>query len=355
MNRLKIGALLSAVAAPAALIAGAALAQPAQTDADMQAVLDAQAKLGAKPIETLTPEQARRQPSPADGVKAVMAAKGMSTAPDPAVTTMDVTYPAAVGMQKARIYKPANAPAGQRLPVVVYYHGGGWVIADLDTYDATPRELAKNLNAIVVSAEYRHAPEAKFPAAHNDAVAAYKWVVDKAPSWGGDIDRIAVAGESAGGNLAANVAIAARDQKLKAPVHQLLIYPVAQPSMMTASYEENAAAKPLNKPMMAWFVKYTTKSPADAKDPRLDLVKADLKGLAPVTVINAQIDPLRSDGDMLVAAYKKAGVPVEHRTYDGVTHEFFGMGTVVADAKAAEDYANSRLKGAFDRPAMASR
>ncbi|GGD98026.1 hypothetical protein GCM10011529_00050 [Polymorphobacter glacialis] len=134
---------------------------------DMQAVLSAQAALGAKPIETLTPAQARLQPTPADGVAQVLKAKGLPTAPDNSVTTQDLAY-GTDPMRVARIYKPAMASTAPR-PVVVYYHGGGWVIADLKTYDATPRYLAKTLNAIVVSVEYRHAPEAKFPAQHEDA------------------------------------------------------------------------------------------------------------------------------------------------------------------------------------------
>ena len=137
-------------------------AQPPRDAADMQTVLDAHAALGALPIETLTPVKARLQPSASDAVHAVMRARGMSTAPDPAVTTQELPY-GGDPMQFARIYKPAGGGVGP-LPVVVYYHGGGWVIADINTYDATPRLLSKQLGALVVSVEYRHAPEAKFPA-----------------------------------------------------------------------------------------------------------------------------------------------------------------------------------------------
>ena len=335
---------MSASAKPPLFKASTApMAKPA---ADMQAVLDAQASLVAKPIETLSPAQARLQPSPADGVMKVMKAKGLSTAPDPAITTRDLSYGAAP-MQKARIYRPAALKAGSPAPVIVYYHGGGWVIADLKTYDATPRFLAKNLNAIVVSVEYRHAPENKFPAQHDDANMAYAWVLKNAAAWGGDPMNIAVAGESAGGNLAVNAAIHARDAGLTAPRHILAVYPIANSDKMLASRTDSASAKPLNSAMLDWFSYYWSKSPADAQDPRINLVKADLKGLAPVTIINARIDPLRSDGETLAAAIRAAGGSVEQRTFDGVTHEFFGMGKVVKGAWDAEAYAVGRLKASM--------
>ena len=193
--------------------------QPPRAAADMQAVLDAQAALGALPIETLTPVKARLQPSAADATHAVMHARGISTAPDPAVTTQELSY-GSDSMQFARIYKPAGAAMGP-LPVIVYYHGGGWVIADINTYDATPRMLSKQLGALVISVEYRLAPEAKFPAQHEDAAAAYRWVLQNAQGWGGDPARVALAGESAGGNLAVATAIYARDNGLTKPVHVL--------------------------------------------------------------------------------------------------------------------------------------
>ena len=172
--------------------------QPAPVAPDMDAVIMQMIALGAKPLETLTPAQARVQPSAADGAKAVMRQRGMPTEPDPSVTTRDLPY-GSDRQQFARIYKPAAAANATNLPVVVYYHGGGWVIATVDTYDATPRLLAQQLNAVVVSVEYRHAPEAKFPAQHDDAAAAYRWVLQNAREWGGDPSKIALAGESAGG------------------------------------------------------------------------------------------------------------------------------------------------------------
>jgi len=323
--------------------------QPAKAAPDMQAVLDALASLGGKPIETLTPAEARVQPSAADGAKAVMQRKGMSTAPDPAVTTQDMPY-GSDPKQFARIYKPANAPAGGKpMPVVVYYHGGGWVIADVDTYDAAPRAMAKALNAIVVSVEYRHAPEFKFPAQHDDAAAAYRWSLRNAASWGGDPARIATVGESAGGNLAVATAIYARDNGLTAPRHIVAVYPIANSSMTLPSRRDSANAKPLNGAMLPWFGYYYQTSKADAQDPRLNLVAANLRGLPPTTIINAQIDPLRSDGETLAAAMRAAGDKVEQKTFSGVTHEFFGMAKVVNGAKQANDLAVTRLKAALAR------
>ena len=320
--------------------------KPAKPAPDMQAVLDAMMALGAKPIEQLTPVKARIQPTAADGAKQVMRRQGMSTAPDPAVTTQDVAY-ASDPMQYARVYKPAAAPTGAPLPVVVYYHGGGWVIADVNVYDATPRLMAKQLNAIVVSVEYRHAPEFKFPAQHDDAATAYRWVLQNAASWGGDPAKIALAGESAGGNLAVATAIYARDNGLIAPLAILAVYPIANSDMALPSRKDSANAKPLNTAMLKWFGYYYSTGPADMQDPRINLVKANLRGLPPTTIVNAQIDPLRSDGETLAQAMRAAGVRVEQRTFAGVTHEFFGLGKVVRGAYDAENYAIAKVQAAF--------
>ncbi|MES2755071.1 MAG: alpha/beta hydrolase [Pseudomonadota bacterium] len=320
--------------------------KPAKPAADMQAVLDAHAALMPKPIELLTPVKARIQPSAADALKKYMRARGLSTAPDPAVTTQDLPY-GSEPMQYARIYKPVAAAGSGPLPVIVYYHGGGWVIADINTYDATPRLLSKQLNAIVVSVEYRHAPEAKFPAQHDDSATAYRWVLGNAAAWGGDTTRLALAGESAGGNLAVATAMYARDNGLTKPVHVLSVYPIANSSKALPSRRDSANAKPLNAAMLDWFGYYYSTSKADQMDPRINLVKANLRDLPPVTIVNAEIDPLRSDGDTLASALRSAGVRVEQRTYNGVTHEFFGMGAAVRGAFEAEGYAVARLKSAF--------
>lgn len=325
--------------------------QPAKPAPDMQRVLDALAGLGGKPIETLTAAQARLQPSAADGAKAVMRMQGVSTTPDASVTTQNMPY-GSHRRQFARIYKPAKPMGDKPMPVIVYYHGGGWVIATVDTYDAAPRMLAKELNAIVVSVEYRPAPEFKFPAQHDDAAAAYRWTLDNAAAWGGDPMKMAIAGESAGGNLAVATTIFARDNNLTMPRHVLAVYPIANTSMMLPSRMDSANAKPLNTAMLSWFGHYYQTSKADAQDTRLNLVAADLRGLPPVTIINAQIDPLRSDGDTLATALKAAGNQVEQKTYMGVTHEFFGMAKVVRGAKDANMLAVKKLKSEFAKKPM---
>ena len=164
----------------------------------------------------------------------------------------------------------------------------------------------------------------------------------------GDSKRVAVAGESAGGNLAANVALMAKKMKATMPVYQLLVYPVAGKDMETPSYKENADAMPLGKADMEWFVKNVFKSMDETSDPRLNLVgRDDLAGLPPATVILAQIDPLRSEGETYAKKLQDAGVKVDMKVFDGVTHEFFGMGKVVPQARQAEDMAASDLKQAF--------
>ena len=320
--------------------------RPKPAAPDMQAVLDALKALGGKPIEMLSPAEARMQPSPADAVKKVMAAKHMPTAPDPSVATKDMAY-GADPMQKVRIYLPAGLAKAGKAPLVIYYHGGGWVIADLKTYDATPRLMAKELHAVVVSVEYRHAPEHRFPAQHDDANMAYDWAVKNAPAWGGDPMKLVVAGESAGGNLAVNVAMHARDAGMAAPKAVLSVYPIASSDPNLPSKAEAANAKPLNTPMLKWFGHYVQRTPADMMDPRWDLTKANLRGLPPVTIINADIDPLRDDGLALETSLKSAGVSTERKVYPGVTHEFFGMGKVVRGAREAETYAITRAKTAL--------
>lgn len=316
-------------------------------DAQMQAVLDQLATMGGKPIETLTPAEARQQPTPAAAAMMVAAKAGKDTTPTsivPGVTSMDRTIPGPAGALPVRIYTPEGAGP---FAVVVYYHGGGWVIANKDVYDGGARSLAKAANAVVVSVDYRLAPEHKFPAQHDDALATYKWAVQNAASIKGNPARIALAGESAGGNLAVATAVAARDAKLPSPKAVISVYPIAQPDTMTASYMANANAKPLNRAMMGWFAKHVSRTPADLQDPRINLVKANLAGLPPVTIINAQIDPLLDDGAMLEQALRAANVSVERRVYDGVAHEFFGMGGVIDKAKDAETYAGDRLKAAL--------
>lgn len=334
-------------AAPAAPMPSplAPMGMSGRPDADMQAVLDAHAALGAKPIETLTVQQARTQPSPADAVMRVKQMRDMPTAPDPSVTTRDLTYPTGGGTQPVRVYMPAAG--GQNLPVVVYYHGGGWVIADLEVYDATPRSMARNLNAIVVSVEYRKGPEDKVPAAHEDANNAWRWVAENAASWGGDPTNMALAGESAGGNLAMNVAIAARDGRWAQPKAVLAVYPIANADPTLAAKQENTASLPLRTATLDWFGRHALPAPTFMQDPRFNLVGADLRGLPPVIIVNADIDPLRDDGATLETALRTAGVPVQRRNWEGAVHEFFSMADVVRDAYDAQQWSFGQLRSAM--------
>jgi len=323
-----------------------------KADKDMKEVLDELAALGGKPLETLTPAEARKQPTLADAEKALLKKQGKSTAPEEVGKVENKTIRSGSASIPARIYTPKEGKAPY--PVVVYFHGGGFVVGSNDSYDASARGLANGAKAIVVSVDYRKAPENKFPAAHEDADAAYAWVLKNAGSFSGDPKNVAVAGESAGGNLAINVAIDARDKSEQLPVHVLAVYPVATSTSTSQTFQEYAEAKPLNRAMMTWFVDKYTRSPADAKDHRLDLLNAKLAGLPPTTIITAEIDPLRADDEALEKKLDDAKVSVKLKNYEGVTHEFFGLGAVVGDAKDAMDFATSRLKDAFAKHANQS-
>ena len=313
----------------------------------MQKVLDALSSLGGKPIASLSPSEARKQPTPTDAVKKVLAETGKSAAPDPGVTVKDSTVMGKNGSIPIHIYTPEGKGP---FPVMVYYHGGGFVIADTKTYDASPRALAKSAKAIMVAADYHQAPENKFPAAADDAYSVYTWVLEHAGEFNGDANRVAVGGESAGGNLAIVVGMMARDKQAQMPIHQLLIYPVVDNNFDTASYIRNADAKPLNKPMMQWFFSHYSSKTDDANNPYAVPMKAKtLKGLPPATIIAAEIDPLLSEGKLFSDRLVKDGVKVLYKEYSGVTHEFFGMGAVEPKAKQAEDLAAAELRKSFSQ------
>lgn len=316
--------------------------QPPKADADMQKVLDALSSLNPKPLDTLTPAEARKQPTPADAVKKVLTQMGKSTAPEPGVTLKTMNVPVKGGSVPVHIFTPEGKGP---FPVMVYYHGGGFVIADTKVYEASPRALARMSKAIMVSVDYRRAPEHPFPTAPEDAYAAYLWVIQHAREFNGDPARVAVGGESAGGNLATVVSMMARDKQAQLPLHQLLVYPVVNDDMNNTSYQRNANAKPLNKAMMGWFFKHYG---ADPKSPyALPMKAATLKGLPPATIVAAEIDPLLTEGKQYADKLKQDGVPVNYRAWSGVTHEFFGMGAVVPKAKEAEQFAADALAKAF--------
>ncbi|MDQ3078117.1 MAG: alpha/beta hydrolase [Pseudomonadota bacterium] len=310
-----------------------------------QAVLDALKAMNLRPYFTLTPQAARLQPSFTDGVMAVMRARGMPTAPPPGTTERDINIGGGAGAIRAKVVTPTGVRGP--LPVILYFHGGGWVLADPTVYAPSARGLARQARAIVVSVDYRRAPEAPFPAQHDDALASYRWLLANAASIGGDPSRIALAGESAGGNLAVATAMLARDAGLPAARHILSVYPIAGNDLNTPSYRENSNAMPLNRALMAWFFHYTATRPADLMDPRINLVGANLAGLPAVTIVAAQIDPLRSEGELLAARLRAAGVGVERREWAGVTHEFFGAAPLIPAATEAQAWASERLRAAL--------
>jgi len=308
-----------------------------------QAVIDKLGELGGKPTETLTAQEARQQPTPADAVAKVLEEQGKSTDPEAVAGVEERTIPGPGGEIPLRVYTPMGEGP---FPVLLYIHGGGWVIANIDVYDSSPRALANAADAVVVAVTYRQGPEHRFPAAHDDCWAAYKWLVENTEAVGGN-GQLAVVGESAGGNLATAVARMARDEGVQAPVHQVLVYPITNHAFDTPSYGEHAAAKPLNTPMMKWFFENYLNDESEGDDPRISPLRADPEGLAPATIITAESDPLRDDGRQYAQKLKEAGVDVEAKHYDGVMHEFFGMGAVIDDAKDAVETAATRLRAAF--------
>jgi acetyl esterase len=313
---------------------------------EMQAVIEKLESYNDPAIPTLTAVRARMNHSPADAVMALVAQHNIPV-PEPMVDTVGKEIPVDGGMIHIRIYTPKNATVA--LPLIVYYHGGGWVIADINSYNASAQGLAEQTNAILIAVEYRKAPEYKFPTAANDAFAAYRWVLKNADSLKGDGKKVAVVGESAGGNLAVNVSLMARDKGIQPPVYQVLVYPITTNNVNSASYLKNDSTIPLNKPMMQWFFKQYAPSMDALSNPSINLVKANLKGLPPTTIITAEIDPLHDDGQALSDHLKKAGVTVDYKSYGGVTHEFFGMGIIVPEAKDAEALAATDLKNAFTK------
>lgn len=318
----------------------------APAEANNQAVVDMlNGPLHLRPYHTLTPREARQQPTFTDGVMAVMQSRGMPTTPPPGTTERDINVQGAAGQLHALMIKPTGGRG--RLPVILYFHGGGWVIADSKVYAGGARGMARLANAIVISVDYRRAPEAAFPAQHDDALASYRWVLSHAASLGGDPTRVAFAGESAGGNLSVSTAMLARDAGLPMPSAILSVYPIAGSDLNTPSYQDTANGPTLNCALMAWFFHYVPRTPADLMDPRINLVAANLQGLPAVTIVAAQIDPLRSEGEMLAERLQAQGVPVERREYAGTTHEFFGADALIPGAREAQQWAGSRLRDAL--------
>ena len=252
----------------------------------------------------------------------------------PVRSVEDLTIPGPAGDLGARVYRPeVEGP----VPTVMLFHGGGWVIGDLDTHDNTARSICRDCSAVVVSVDYRLAPESPFPAAVDDAVAATRWVAERLTDFGGD-DRLAVAGDSAGGNLAAVVSQQLRDTGGPELVAQFLVYPATDVTGDYASRTENAEGYFLDLPTMAWFMEHYAADAAAHEDPRISPLRhPDLAGLPPAVIVTAEYDPLRDEGEAYAAALSEAGVPVEVRRFDGMIHGFFDMGAYSPGAQAAVD------------------
>lgn len=311
---------------------------------EMLVVIEKLMSLGGEPIETLDAKEARKQPTPADAVMEVIKENNIEI-PDPKCDMEDKEISVTNGTTTVRIYTPKDGATP--FPIIVYYHGGGYVIADMDVYNASAQGLCEQAGAIVVSVEYPKGPENKFPAAHTVCFDAYQWVCKHAESFNGDASKIALVGESAGGNLAANMSIMARDKKMQMPLYQVLVYPIANNDFNNESYLKYAAAKPLNKPMMEWFVKNAFESETETADPRISLVRANLADLPDTLIIGAEIDPLQTEGLLLSEKLKEANVTTDYKLFTGVTHEFFGMAAIVPQAAQAQDLVVQKIKAAF--------
>jgi acetyl esterase len=322
---------------------GGAVMPPPKPTAEMANVLTAIASFDAPKPYQLEPQAARNLPSIPEWTQQAGAQVGVPITPEPVGDVRNIVIPVDGAQLLARVYAPAvNGP----LPVLVYFHGGGWVIANLNTYDASARALANRSGRIVVSVAYRQAPEHPFPTPMNDAYESFEWVKANAAAIGGDPADVAVGGESAGGNLAAVVALRARNESAPLPSQQLLIYPITDRNFDTPSYRQNAQAVPLDRPTMEYFWDNYLPDPTSAADPYASPLRADdLADLPPATVILAEIDPLRSEGASYARGLSTAGVPTNICLYRGVTHEFFGMTALLPEARAAQAVAATALRG----------
>jgi acetyl esterase len=244
-----------------------------------------------------------------------------------------------------RIYRPAP---DDDLPIVVYLHGGGWTIGSVEQYDPVMRQVANAANAIVVAPEYRLAPEHPFPAALDDCWHALCWTAKNASAFGGDGSRLAVMGDSAGGNLSAVCALQARDAGGPEIAVQVLVYPVTDCDMTTPSYRENRDGYLLTEDEMRWFFHCYTRGDIDPTDWRISPVRIrDLAGVAPALVLTAQYDPLRDEGEAYARRLAEAGVTVQQHRYDGMVHAFFGLSAAFDASRDAIDRAATALRRAF--------
>ncbi|HEX6548699.1 MAG TPA: alpha/beta hydrolase [Candidatus Dormibacteraeota bacterium] len=289
-------------------------------DPQVRAYLDAAAAAGIPPVEQLTPQEARQN---------VITAAPLLAGSGPELPRIeDGRVPGPAGNISVRLYSP-QPHGSEPLPVTVYFHGGGWVVGNLDTHDALARHLAQASGTIVFAADYRLAPEHPFPAALEDAWTVTRWVHEHAAEIGADPDRIAVAGDSAGGNLAAVVALRARDEGLPLRL-QVLIYPVTDCDLDTESYHVNAEGYGLTRAAMEWYWNHYCPEPQLRLNPEASPLRAaNLAGVAPALVVLCELDPLRDEGEAYARRLQAAEVPVELARYPGMIHGFVRMFAVI--------------------------
>ncbi len=275
--------------------------------------LDQRAALGVRPVAELSVEAAREQ--------AVRVARALGPG-EQVAHVEDRLLPGPYGDIPIRIYLPERRGP---FPVLVYFHGGGWVVGNLETVDVFCRSMTNLARCAVVSVNYRHAPEHKFPIPVEDAYAATQWAATHAATFSGDPARLAVGGTSAGGTQAAVVALMTRDRGGPPIACQLLIVPVIDSSFETTSYRENAEGYGLTAEAMRWYWGHYLRSEADAAHPYAAPIRApSLRGLPPAVVATAELDPLRDEGEAYAARLRADGVPVTFRRYDGMIHQFLG-------------------------------
>jgi acetyl esterase len=305
-----------------------------------QAMIDAMARMNLLPPDELTVEQARAQFD--------RSRKPFLAAPQAVGSLVDSTIPGPGGAIPIRSYRPINSRKDEALPVLVFFHGGGWVFGGLDSHDPLCRELCNASGSALIAVDYRLAPEHKFPAAVDDALAATRYVHQHASEFGVDASRLAVGGDSAGGNLAAVVALTFRDQGGPALKLQVLIYPVTDLAMDTVSYETIANGFTLTRDRMRYFRKAYLRGEQDIGDWRASPIKArDLSRLPPAIVLAAAYDPLVDEGKAYADRLAASGVHVAYTSYDGLTHGFMSVAGAIDPAHTAIAEAASALQRAF--------
>jgi acetyl esterase len=305
----------------------------------VQAIRDRLRRDRVPHLSTLSIEQARAADRAA-------AAAGTGDA-EPVKEVRDIQIPGPAGQLPARVYRPAGA---RPLPVLVYFYGGGWSLGTLDTCDGVCRMITNAAGCVTVATGYRLAPEHKFPAAVEDCHAGARWVAAHAAELGADATRLAVGGDSSGGNLAAAVALLARDRGVGGPAiaHQLLVYPNTDHQADTPSMREIADEYFFNPASVRWYWGMYLAAPEDGGNPLASPLRAgDLSGLPPATVITAGYDPLRDEAELYASKLRAAGVPAEIIRYDGMMHGFFTMVGALDTARAAVLEAAARLRAAF--------